>query len=78
MRTNFETRLNGTDGSIDGIVKQINDDASAWEFKSIDGTVYLTIIRDGDGNWMRADGSEPYLSSWTEELANKVITHIKN
>ena len=76
MRTNFETKLNSPEGSIDGIVKQVNDDGSAWEFKSIDGTVYLVIIRDADGNWMRADGTEPYLSSWTEELANKVVTHI--
>jgi hypothetical protein len=77
MRTNFETILNSAEGPIDGIVQQMNDDGSAWEFKSIDGTVYLAIIRDIEGNWMRADGTEPYLSSWTEELADKVITHTK-
>jgi len=76
MRTIFETKLHSPEGLIDGIVKQANDDGSAWEFKSIDGTVHLMIIRDQEGNWMRADGTEPYLSSWTEELAKKVVNHI--
>ena len=76
MRTTFETTLNSPEGPVDGIVHQMNDAASAWEFKSIDGTVYLAIAQDGDGNWMRAGGTEPYLSSWTEELVDKVITYI--
>jgi hypothetical protein len=76
MRTNFETTLTSVEGPIDGIVQQMNDDASAWEFKSIDGTVYLSLVRDGEGNWMRVDGTEPYLSSWTEELAKKIVNHI--
>jgi len=76
MRINFETTVTGTEGPIDGIVRQMNDDASAWEFRSIDGTVYLALVRDGEGNWMRADGTEPYLSSWTEELVKKIVTHL--
>ncbi len=76
MRTNFETTLTSVEGPIDGIVQQVNDDASAWEFKSIDGTVYLSLVRDSEENWMRVDGTEPYLSSWTEELAKKIVAHI--
>jgi len=76
MRINFETTLTSVEGLIDGIVQQMNDDASAWEFKSIDGTVYLAVVRDSEGNWMRVDGTEPYLSSWTEELAKKIVNQI--
>jgi len=75
MRKQFETKLSGTDGPVDGMVHQLNDDASAWDFKSIDGTIHLVIARDSEGNWMRADGTEPYLSSWTEELVRKVTNY---
>ena len=64
MRKQFETTLAGVEGPVDGIVNQINNEGSAWDFKSI------------DGNWMRVGGTEPYLSSWTEELAKKVTNHI--
>jgi hypothetical protein len=76
MRKQFETKLGSTDGPVDGVVHQLNDDGSAWDFKSIDGTVHLVIARDSEGNWIRADGTEPYLSSWTEELAKKVDSYI--
>jgi len=75
MTASFETKLSSPDGSIDGIVYKMNNNGAAWEFKSIDGTVYLTIARDSDGNWMRTGGTEPYLSSWTEELVKKVVNH---
>jgi hypothetical protein len=74
MRKQFETKLSSPDGPIDGIVRQLNDDGSAWEFKSIDGANHLVIGRNSDGNWIRVDGTDPYLSSWTEELVRKV-TH---
>jgi hypothetical protein len=76
MRKQFETTLAGDEGPVDGIVNQINDEGSAWDFKSIDGTVHVDIARDIDGNWMRVGGTKPYLSSWTEELAKKVTHHI--
>jgi hypothetical protein len=76
MRKHFETKLGSPEGSIDGIVSQLNDQGSAWDFKSIDGTVHVVITRDNNGDWMRADGTEPYLSSWTEELVRKVADHI--
>ncbi|HZY37511.1 MAG TPA: hypothetical protein VFE53_12725 [Mucilaginibacter sp.] len=76
MRKQFETKLSSPEGSIDGMANQLNDQGSAWGFKSIDGTIHLVIARDSDGNWMRADGTEPFLSSWTEELVKKVTDHI--
>jgi hypothetical protein len=72
MKKQFEATLTGPDGPIDGIVDQVTDDGSAWEFKSIDGNFHLVIARDEDGKWERIDGTEPYLSSWIDELAEKV------
>jgi hypothetical protein len=76
MRRQFETKLGSADGPVDGVVHQLNDEGSAWDFRSIDGTIHLVIARDSEGNWIRADGTEPYLSSWTEELVKKVVSHI--
>lgn len=78
MRKQFETKLGSPEGPVDGIVSQLNDEASAWEFKSIDGTIHLVVVRNDEGNWLRAGGTEPYLSSWTEELVNDIVTHNKN
>jgi hypothetical protein len=72
MKKQFEASLTGAEGPIDGIVDQANNDASAWEFKSIDGNFLLVIAKDDDGNWQRVDGTEPYLSSWIDELAVKI------
>ncbi|HWZ02246.1 MAG TPA: hypothetical protein VNX40_01475 [Mucilaginibacter sp.] len=72
MKNQFEITLAGPDSPIDGIADQLNDDGSAWEFKSIDGSLHLVIAKDGDGNWQRIDGTEPYLSSWIDELAEKI------
>ncbi|BAU54384.1 hypothetical protein [Mucilaginibacter gotjawali] len=72
MKKQFETTLTGPDSPIDGIADQLNDDGSAWEFKSIDGSLHLVIAKDEDGNWQRIEGTEPYLSSWIDELAEKI------
>jgi hypothetical protein len=72
MKKQFETTLTGPDSPVDGIVSQVNDDGSAWEFNSIDGSLDLVIAKDEDGNWERIDGTDPYLSSWVDELAEKI------
>jgi len=72
MKKQFETTLSGPDSPIDGIAAQINDEGSAWEFKSIDGSLHLVIAKDNEGNWERIEGTEPYLSSWIDEFAEKI------
>jgi len=72
MKKQFEAMLTGPDSPIDGIVDQVNDDGSAWQFKSIDGSLHLVIAKDDEGNWQRVEGTEPYLSSWIDELAEKI------
>ncbi|WP_295677105.1 hypothetical protein [uncultured Mucilaginibacter sp.] len=72
MKKQFETTLTGPDSPIDGIADQMNDDGSAWEFKSIDGSLHLVIAKDADGDWQRIEGTEPFLSSWIDELAEKI------
>lgn len=75
MRTSFETKLDSPEGAIDGIVQRVNNDGSVWEFKSIDGYIHIVLGRDENGAWMRVGGTTPYQSSWTEELAEKIIRH---
>ena len=75
MRTSFETKLESAEGVVDGMVQQVNDDGTVWEFKSIDGNVHIVVGRDDLNNWLRIDGTKPYLSSWTEELVNKITNH---
>lgn len=75
MRTSFETKLHSPEGEIDGVVQQINNNGSVWEFKSIDGNIHLVIGREANGDWIRIDGTKPYLSSWTEELVKKIVNH---
>ena len=72
MKKQFEVDLTGSSGKIDGIAHQKNDSANVWEFKSIDGYTHLIIAKDEDGNWQRIGGTEPYLSSWIDELAEQV------
>jgi len=72
MRKQFEINLTGPDGKIDGIAQQLSDDRSVWEFKSIAGDLQLVIAKDETGNWERISGTEPYLSSWIDELADQV------
>jgi len=72
MNRQFETKLRSPQGLVDGVVTEKNADGTAWEFKSIDGTLHLVIARDEEGEWQRIGGTEPYLSSWIDELAAKV------
>jgi hypothetical protein len=68
----FETTLHSSEGAIDGMVTEREADGDAWEFKSIDGTIELVIAKDEDGAWRRIGGTQPYLSAWVDELAEKV------
>jgi hypothetical protein len=72
MKKQFETTLTGPDSPIDGLAGRLNDDGSAWEFKSIDGSLHLVIAKDEEGDWQRIDGTDPYLTSWIDELAEKI------
>lgn len=71
----FETTLTGSDGTIAGIVMQLNKEA--YQFTSLDDTLHLTIAKDEDGKWTRLSGSEPYFSGWVDELIEKVIMQKK-
>jgi hypothetical protein len=75
MERQFEIKITGSEGKIDGIAHQKNADGSAWEFKSIDGSVHLVIAKDDKGNWRRMAGTEPYLSVWVDELAQRIKSH---
>jgi hypothetical protein len=74
MEQQIEATLSGTDSEIDGILQSITygNFTKAYEFKSIDGTLHLIIAKDNDGEWIRLTGTEPYLSSWIDELAEQV------
>jgi len=74
MEQQIEATLTGTDSTIDGILQPITygNFTKAYEFKSIDGTMHLVIAREADGEWIRLTGTEPYLSSWIDELAEQV------
>jgi len=75
MEEQFEAMLTGSDSPIDGIVTPVNYAlyGSAYEFKSLDGTLHLVIGKDKNGRWERIDGSEPYFSGWVDELAEQVL-----
>jgi hypothetical protein len=75
MKQQFEAILTGTDMPVDGVVNKISFDGfeDAWEFESIDNNLHLIIAKDEDGNWQRIAGTEPYLSSWIDELANQIV-----
>jgi len=71
----FETTLTGSDGNITGLVKQLSKEA--YQFTSIDGTLYLTIAKNEHGKWVRLSGSEPYFSGWVDELTEKISAQPK-
>jgi uncharacterized Fe-S cluster-containing radical SAM superfamily protein len=77
MEQQFDATLTGTDSVIDGTAKHVNRPGyqNAYEFKSIDETLYLVIAKDKTGEWIRIDGTEPYLSSWIDELAEQAVGH---
>jgi len=74
MEQQIEATLTGTDSTIEGILQPITygNFTNAYEFKSVDGTLHLIIAKDNDGEWIRLTGTEPYLSSWIDELAEQV------
>jgi len=74
MEQQIEATLTGTDSTIDGILQPITygNFTTAYEFKSVDGTLHLVVAREADGEWIRLTGTEPYLSSWIDELAGQV------
>ena len=74
MEELFNAKLTGTDSEIDGTAQAIAypNFNNAFEFKSTDGTLHLIIAKDADGQWIRLTGTEPYLSSWIDELAEQV------
>lgn len=77
MKQQFNATLTGTDSIIEGTAQQVTwaGYANAYEFKSIDGTLHLVIVKDQDSEWIRIDGTEPYLSSWIDELAEQAVSH---
>jgi hypothetical protein len=72
MTKEFETTLNSAEGPVDGVVTERENGGQAWEFKSIDGTIEVVIAKDEDGEWRRIGGTQPYLSAWVDELAEKI------
>ena len=75
MKQQFEAILTGSDSPVEGIVNQVDFDGflNAYEFRSIDNSLHLIIAKDDDGKWVRLAGTEPYLSSWTEELSGQIV-----
>jgi len=75
MKQQFAATLTGSDFPVDGTVQKINFDGypDAYEFESIDNNLHLIIAKDEDGNWMRLAGTEPFLTSWIDELAQQVV-----
>jgi hypothetical protein len=75
MKQQFEAALTGLYIKIDGNVKKVNFSGFdvAYEFASIDNTIHLTIAKNDGGNWQRVGGTEPYLSSWIDELAKQIV-----
>ncbi|GGH07301.1 hypothetical protein [Mucilaginibacter phyllosphaerae] len=69
MEQQFEAVLTGTDTTVNGVVTEQN---GIYEFKAIDDSLQLTIARNNEGHWERIAGSEPYLSSWIDELAEQI------
>ncbi len=75
MKQQFDAILTGTDSPIEGIVNKLSFDGydDAYEFKSIDNSLHLLIAKNEKGKWQRIAGTEPYLSSWVEELAQQIV-----
>jgi len=71
----FETTLTGSDGTIDGLVTEVNlnhNYPEAIQFISLDDSLHLVIAKNIHGGWMRVSGTEPYFAAWVDELAEKV------
>jgi hypothetical protein len=74
MKQQFEAVLTSPDTSIDGVVTKIQygEFTNAYDFKSIDGSLHMVIAKDDEGNWIRVEGTEPYLSGWVDELVEQI------
>ncbi|MDB5029684.1 hypothetical protein [Mucilaginibacter sp.] len=74
MEQQFEATLTGTDGPVSGIIKHITHGGhkKAYQFKSLDDTLYLTIAPDARGGWQKIDGTDPYLFGWVDEMAEQI------
>jgi hypothetical protein len=77
MEQPFSAILTGSDSPIAGIVKQTScfGSKNTWQFNSIDDSLHLVIAKDENGHWQRITGTEPYLSGWTDELAQQINKH---
>lgn len=75
MKQQFAATLTGSDFPVEGTVQKISFDGypDAYEFESIDNSLHLIIALDEDGNWVRLAGTEPFLTSWVDELAQQVV-----
>jgi hypothetical protein len=75
MEQQIGATLTGTDSTIEGTLQSITygNFTNAYEFKSIDGTLHLVITKEANGEWIRLTGTEPYLSSWIDELAEQIV-----
>jgi hypothetical protein len=73
----FSATLTGSDSLIPGIAEPNTSFGSknTWQFHSIDNSLHLVIAKDTEGHWQRITGTEPYLSGWTDELAQQIIKH---
>ncbi len=68
--TEFNATLTGSDSQVSGVVKHMPN--GVYRFTSIDGSLVLVIAKDAEGQWQRVDGTEPYLTSWVEELVEEI------
>jgi len=73
MKQQFAATLTGSDFPVEGTVQKINFDGYPDAFESIDNNLHLIIARDDEGNWVRLAGTEPFLGSWIDELAQQVV-----
>jgi hypothetical protein len=74
MEQQFEAVLTGSDSPIEGVVNRVTHDGyvQAYEFKSLDESLQLVVVRGTDGHWTRVAGTEPYFSGWVDELVEQI------
>ena len=77
MKQIFEAFLSGTENKVDGIARPVSvaGYTTPYDFKSIDGRLHILIGKDESENWVRIGGTEPYFSSWVNELAQQIAKH---
>lgn len=74
MKTPINVTLTGSDSAVEGMASAITYPGftDAYEFLSTDETLHLIIARNGNGQWVRVAGTDPYFSGWIGELAAQV------